>query len=234
MTQSTSNTTTSENAPIGPIYLDIVSFLRILITNSWLIALVTIIGAAATFLYVESQPKVYESYASLIVLPFQSTEDGDVGDGNQLEALRLLNLNVIGTYVQILRSRVVEANTQAVLMETYSKDEVDETEITIRPVENSSIITITARSTDPALSQQMVQEISNQVITNTPDAVQEVINLYPIEILDAADFPEDPVAPQTKLVLVLGILGSAAVGVALAFLFHNMRVYMNYRNSQNG
>ncbi len=233
MNQSTNNDLPIKNTPIAPVYLDVVSFLRILIVNSWVIALVTIIGGAATFLYVNSQPEVYESYASLIVLPFQNTGDGVIGEGNQLEALRLLNLNVIGTYVQVLRSRALNNNTEQVLLATYSEDDIEDNEVIIRPVENSSIITITARSTNPMLARDTAIEVANQVIQNSPDAVRDFVGLYPIEILDSADLPEESVAPQTRLVLVLGILGSGAVGVVLAFLFHNFRLFMSYRKSQN-
>lgn len=202
---------------IASAYVDIVTILRILLINSWLIILITGIGTVGAFLYTETQTPIYETSTTLIVLPF-----GDPSR-DEIDAIRALNLNIIGTYVQILTSRSVRDNAHAALEDTYTRGAIREAQTEVRPINNSSIIRVSARSSNPELAKDLVDEIASQAINNSP--VDELVEAYPAQILDTSELPTDPVSPQRRLALVFGAAGSAAVGVVLAFLLDGFTQY---------
>ncbi|HEX2622141.1 MAG TPA: Wzz/FepE/Etk N-terminal domain-containing protein [Phototrophicaceae bacterium] len=202
-------------------YTDIVSFLRVLVVNSWIIILLGALGAGGAYLYAKSQPKVYQSTTSLIVVPLVSD---DVG--NQVNVINALKVNLVGTYVQILLSRdhTVEP-AYTLLAKKYDEKLINQAFIDVVPVANSTVITISVDSTDPQLAQEMADTLADQAIQNSP---KQFAGIYPMEILDRASDPGDPIAPQTRLVVIMGGAGAAVIGVALAFFLDS---YIRFRRS---
>jgi capsular polysaccharide biosynthesis protein len=204
------DSTVESNDEIGALYVDIISLLRVLVVNSWLIILATAIGSTATFFYVEQQPEIYESYSTAVVLPRIDLAR------SQLEGVDVLNLNVVGTYVQILSSRNITDKAYQTLTDRYSQDSMRNAVIEIRPIANSSIIRIETRSVNPDIALNLNIAIVSQVIDNNP--LESLSDLYPLALLDSPNIPSDPVAPNKMISLVLGGAGSVVVGIALAFL----------------
>jgi len=212
--------TTSTNE-VRELYVDVVSLLRVILVNSWLIVLIAAAGTIATFLYVDQLPNIYQSSSSVVVLP-----RSDVAR-SQLEGIDVLDLNVVGTYVQILESRNVTESAYDALESDYDRVALEDAQVDIRPVSNSSIIRINIRSENRQLAMDLNTQLAFQTIEENP--LESLRDLYPIAQLDAASEPEEPVAPNTTLSLVLGGAGSLVIGIALAFL---LDAFVRYRKKQ--
>jgi len=202
------------NEPVssGGVYQDLVSMLRILLINSWLIILITLIGGAITYLYVERQPSIYEASVSLIASP---VSDGNL-DGSALRGIDAINLNVVGTYIEVLRSRTILRAAGELVEEDYEASLVDRATIDIRPVNNSSVIVVNVQSEDNALARDMANAVAATVAENSP--VPALASTYPLQVLDAAVLPATPVLPDRNTILLLGVGASLILGVGLAFL----------------
>lgn len=215
-------TESRDSRGVASAYMDVVMLLRILLVNSWLIILVTGIGAAGAFLYTEIQTPIYETSSTLIVLPF-----GDPSR-DEIDAIRALNLNIIGNYVQLLRSRSITEAAYAELTDEYSLGALRDAVVDIRPISNSSIINVSVRSSDPQLAKDLVDQIALTIQTSNDESIISFVDAYPIEVLDVSEVPTTPVTPQRRLAVVFGAAGALAVGVVLAFLLDG---FTHYRRS---
>jgi capsular polysaccharide biosynthesis protein len=195
---------------------DVFTLLRVLFYNSWVIVLVTLIGGAASFAFVRSQTPVYESYTTLIVSPRINLDQG-----RTLESIRVLQQNVVGTYVQVLRSSSVRNAAIETLQGQHTPDALNAAEIEVRPVENSTVLTITVRSENPVLARDLADAIATNAVINNP--VPSLNQAYPLQILDAAVVPEDPASPQGMVNIALGVAGSLVLSVGLAFLVEEFK-----------
>jgi capsular polysaccharide biosynthesis protein len=157
------------------------------------------------------QTKIYEATASVIVSP---RVDLDISD--TLYGIDVLNQNVAGTYVQILNSQATADAARAALSGQYDEALLDDAEIQVQPVQNSTVIVIIVRSEEPALARDLANGVATQAIENNP--VESLVQAYPIKILDAAELPEDPISPKRSLNILLGTAGGGIAGVGLAFL----------------
>lgn len=212
---------TATPAPVS-VYTDIVSFLRVLIINSWIIILLGGIGGAGAYFYAKSQPRIFQSTTTLMVVP-EGKEELRVQAGT-IDSLRA---NLVGNYVQVLRSRDRTIDpTLEILNAKYEPKLVNKAEIDIIPVSNSTVITVVVNSEDKELAQEMADTLADQAIKNSPP---QFASVYPMEVLDKATIPDEPVSPQIRLVTIMGAAGFAAVGVALAFFLDG---YVRFRRSK--
>ncbi len=214
----------SENPFQMSVYTDIVSVLRILLINSWMIIILGGLGGVGAYLYVSSQAPQYQGYTSLIVLP---VGDVDTIGTPQYDALRILNLNVIGTYIQILKSNVVTENAHDALLERYTRQEIQNTLLEVRPVSNSSVVTLISRSPNEQLAADLVSQIAVETIENSPQTLESFVDLYPMEILDEARTSE--IGNNRSLIAIMGGLAGAALGVVFAFLSDGLSRYRKSR-----
>lgn len=199
------------------VYTDVVGFLRILIVNAWIILLVTAIGTAAAYLYARSGPEVFRTDGRVMIASDLETSPANLRD--QLAVYDELNTSIIGTYVQILRSRRVRDAAHLKLQPTYDETMLDNTEVEITPTQNSTFITVEVRAGDEQLARDMVNALVEAAIESTP---QSMLAVFPVELFEQ---PYDPsqIAPTVRMTTLFGAAGSAAVGVALAFLFDAYR-----------
>lgn len=205
------------NPPLASLYTDIVSYARIVIMNIWLIGLITILGTLASYTVIQAQPVIYQTYTSTVVSPQTSSDLGTT-----LQSLDVLRLNVIGTYVQILSSRSVVEDAIKHLTGDFSPTDIEEAELEVIPVDDSSVIRVVVRSQNPALAQELANSIVYQAISRNP--VDALAHAYPLGVLDEAEMPTEPVAPDVRFGLLMGAAGSLLAGIGMAFLFHNIRL----------
>jgi capsular polysaccharide biosynthesis protein len=205
--------------PVATVYTDVTSFLRVILSNLWLIILVAVVGTALSYLYISRQTPVYESSASVIIEPSSTADDLT---RIQADIIRISGTNVQGTYVQFLESRRIQEAAVAELDEQYDPQLLEDAEIEIIPVSNSAVIDILVRSTNTELARALANEVIEVGGTQSPQAYLAV---YELGVLNPADLPEIPVAPAIATSTILGALGSLAVGIALAFLVDSYRQY---------
>jgi capsular polysaccharide biosynthesis protein len=202
----------------APVYSDVVTLLRVLVVNFWIILLLAALGAAAGFLYTRTETDVYVSEGTMII-----TIPGEVNEENlrdQLEVYRQLTASgVIGNYVVILRSDLVRNTARASVAETYDEADIRSAVVEIIPVQNSSFVTIEVTSTIPELARDMVTALYEAMRIHVPAGMG---TLFPAQLYDLPELPTRPVS-NTRLSVLFGAGGGAALGVALAFMLDYYR-----------
>lgn len=217
MTQSTTNS----------IYSDITTIFRVLFRNLWIIILVVIVGTAGVYFLLNTQEAVYEATTTVIIAP--QIEEGD--DAEALRVIDTMRYNIVGTYVQLLRSRTNRLESETDLSDTYEQQALRDAIVEVRAIENSSVISVIVRANQPELSRDLANDIAEQAI-NT-EAIPSITNLYPMIVLDSAQLPEEPVSPDMRLGLILGFAGSFIVGLILVFIVDTIRQFRNQSNDDS-
>jgi polysaccharide biosynthesis transport protein len=199
------------NAPASQIYTDIVTVLRVILVNIWLIVLMAVILGAGAFFLTQLQNPVYESLTSVVIAPSLRPAQEDV-----LQGIDILDPDIVGTYVQILDSRTLYNRALEVLKTTYSEDQFEDVEMDVRPIENSTVIVITVRAGDPNLASDIANTVVQVAIEN--ETVRAFERSFPMSVLDPAEPEPEAVSPQTRTNLVMGVAAGAGLGVAAAFV----------------
>jgi len=215
---------TQVTEPVPQIYTDIVSLLRILMVNSWLIVLMAAVLGAAAFFISDRLTPTYLAETSVIVSPTLRPPD----DNTLLYSIDVLNPNIVGTYVQILNSRVLKQQALEALAATYDQALLEEAEVEIRPIQNSTVIVVSVQAAKAELSADLANKIAQLAVENP--TVRAFERSFPMTILDPAVVPDEPIAPQKRLNLVIGVAAGLGLGIAAAFLL-DIFVKSNRRKS---
>jgi capsular exopolysaccharide synthesis family protein len=126
----------------------------------WLLALATILAAAASYLVSTRLPRVYEGTARLLVTPGQAGNAAS-SYNDVLTAERLTR-----TYSEVLKSRpVVEAATQAVGINVPFVEAL--ALLDIKPIPNTQLIQISARSDSPESAAAFANSLATVFIAQT-------------------------------------------------------------------
>ncbi|WP_462246683.1 YveK family protein [Faecalitalea cylindroides] len=173
--------------------IDLGELLKILKKNIFMIITVTflcaIIGLLSSVFFVE---KKYNSEATIYITP-KVTEQGTI-DYNSIQT----NSKMVNNYMEILKGETILAKVaKQVGLESY--EEVQDT-LTITNPENTELISVSAETTDPELSQQIV---SLTVSTFTED-MMDILNLNNVTTINEAKVNPDPVSPSKSKFTILG------------------------------
>ena len=96
-------------------------------------------------------------------------------------------------------------------MESYS--EVLDT-LTISNPENTELISVSAETTDPELSQQIV----SLVISTFTEDMMDILNLNNVTIINDAKVNEDPVSPSVPKYTILGLAVGLVISCGYVFI----------------
>jgi uncharacterized protein involved in exopolysaccharide biosynthesis len=188
--------------------MDLEMFFRMLLRHSRVVAGLTLLGLALAWSAVAIQDPVWQAETSVVVSPLATTPSGS------LYGIEVLDLNIVGTYVQLLRSRQVARDSIERLAATHDRERLEQAVIDVRPIENSSVIVVSVRST----SRELSHELANSVVTVAMELnpVPALENAYPMVVLDPAEAGQEPAAPDLRLALLLGGLAGSMLGVGAA------------------
>ena len=173
--------------------IDLGELLKILKKNIIIITLVSLI-CALFFLFssISMIDKKYSSEATIYITP-KVTEQGTI-DYNSIQT----NSKMVNNYMEILKGETILTKVaKQVGLESY--EEIQDT-LTITNPENTELISISAETTDPELSQQIV---SLTVSTFTED-MMDILNLNNVTIINEAKVNTDPVSPSKAKFTILG------------------------------
>ncbi len=141
----------------------------------------------------------YETFATLMV-----GKPKDYGGDNQLEYNDLLlNQKLVGTYGQIVKSRLVadEVINQMGLDLTF--EEFGQ-KVNVNLVQDTEIIKIEVTDEKPQVA-AAIANITSEVFMKT---VKEKMKIENIQVIDEAQTPEKPIKPRKKLnMAIAGVLG---------------------------
>lgn len=136
--------------------------------------------------------KKYSSEATIYITP-KVTEQGTI-DYNSIQT----NSKMVNNYMEILKGETILAKVaKQVGLESY---EDIQAALTIINPENTELISISAETTDPELSQQIV---SLTVSTFTED-MMDILNLNNVTTINEAKVNSNPVSPSKAKFTILG------------------------------
>jgi len=166
----------------------------------------TVFLAVMLFTFVSTP--VYEATTKLIILPSANvfTNYNDVRN-----AITSLDNDVVAnTYAEVAQSStVVEAAMSELGFESMAGYQIDSN------VESqTSVITITVDGPDP----DGVYMLANVVSAQTVEYVADYFEVYYLQQLDKAELPKDPISPNVRLNLILGLILGLGAGVIFSYL----------------
>lgn len=148
--------------------------------------------------------KKYESTTRLFLKP--DVTEG-IADYSQINSNNLM----VNNYVEMIKGN----NIQGIAANELNMD-VEEINscLSVTNETDTQIISITAKTTDPALSKDIVDAV---VETFTKEA-KEKLNVNNITVVDEAEIATDPVSPSLKRNLLIGALLGASLSIGYLFI----------------
>ena len=173
--------------------IDLSELFKVLKKNILMIIIVSLLCAViGLFTSVFVIDKKYSSEATIYITP-RVTEQGTI-DYNSVQT----NSKMVNNYMEILKGETILAKVaKQVGLESY--EEVLDT-LSITNPENTELISVSAKTTDPELSQQIV---SLTVSTFTED-MMDILNLNNVTTINEAKVNSDPVSPSKSKFTALG------------------------------
>ena len=148
--------------------------------------------------------KKYESTTRLFLKP--DVTEG-IADYSQINSNNLM----VNNYVEMIKGN----NIQGIAADKLNMNIKDLNScLSVSNETNTQIISITAKTTDPALSKDIVDAV---VETFTKEA-KEKLNVNNITVVDEAEVATDPVSPSLKLNLAIGALLGAFLSIGYLFI----------------
>ena len=148
--------------------------------------------------------KKYESTTRLFLKP--DVTEG-IADYSQINSNNLM----VNNYVEMIKGN----NIQGIAADKLNMNIKDLNScLSVSNETNTQIISITAKTTDPALSKDIVDAV---VETFTKEA-KEKLNVNNITVVDEAEIATDPVSPSLKLNLAVGALLGAFLSIGYLFI----------------
>lgn len=148
--------------------------------------------------------KKYESTTRLFLKP--DVTEG-IADYSQINSNNLM----VNNYVEMIKGN----NIQGIAANELNMD-VEEINscLSVTNEPDTQIISITAKTTDPALSKDIV----DAVVKTFTKEVKEKLNVNNITVVDEAEIATDPVSPSLKLNLAVGALLGAFLSIGYLFI----------------
>lgn len=148
--------------------------------------------------------KKYESTSRLFLKP--DVTEG-IADYSQINSNNLM----VNNYVEMIKGN----NIQGIAASDLNMDVKELNScLSVTNETDTQIISITAKTTDPALSKDIVDAV---VETFTKEA-KEKLNVNNITVVDEAEVATDPVSPSLKLNLAIGALLGAFLSIGYLFI----------------
>lgn len=148
--------------------------------------------------------KKYESTSKLFLKP--DVTEG-ITDYTQINSNNLM----VNNYIEMLKGNNIQSQAADELnMETSEVKAA----LTISNQTNTQIISITATTTDPELSKQIV----DAVVKVFRKEIKETLNVNNIAVVDQAEVATAPVSPNLKMNLIIGALLGGFISVGYLFI----------------
>ncbi|GGD01246.1 YveK family protein [Enterococcus wangshanyuanii] len=166
------------------------------------------LGVAGVLTYFVITPK-YSSQAQLIVrLP--QNETTNVNDING-------NLQMINTYKDLIKSDTVMTEVQQRMKAEHQNDlsvEALKASVSVNQSQNSQMFSIVSKVTDPLVA----QNIANQTALVFQEQAKDMLNVDKITIISEATANLNPVSPNDKINLIIGLALGLLFGIMASFI----------------
>lgn len=142
--------------------IDLRQYFSLFLHWAWLIILAALIAGAAAYFFSQRMTKIYESTTTALVNEAPATKTTDYSSVMMSEQLT-------STYSKMMAKDNVLAEVAKELKLTLSVDALKEM-ITVTPVTDTQLITVSVQSTDPVLS----ANIANTIVTVFASQIQDI------------------------------------------------------------
>lgn len=193
--------------------LTVNNIIKVLLHKIWILIIATVVGAlilgAYTVLFVDKQ---YTTTAKLYVRI-------DKDKGTSIYSDSTLARNIVATYLEMLKSSDILDPVSESLSDSYEN-------ISPKAIKNwfsgaslngTEVFEIKITTNDPQLSYDVMKAIVNIA----PERMQKYLEASGVEVIEQSEYPTAyswPVARNTVLGALLGLMISAAICVLVAFL----------------
>ena len=189
--------------------IDLREYFAIIKKRFWIIALLAIISAliSGVISFFVLNP-VYEAKSTLIVNADKQAET-QIVTGDQITVTQKLAV----TYGEIIKSRIVldDVIKNLKLENTY---ESLSGQITVSPVNDTQIISISVQDINP----QRARDIANEIPKVFEKEVKRITKANDVQVIDKATLPKNPIKPNKVMNVLIAFVLGTMIGLFVVFL----------------
>ena len=189
--------------------IDLREYFSIIKKRFWIIALITVVAmvVSGVISFFMLSP-VYESKSTLIVNT-EKNEETQMITGDQFSVSQKLAV----TYGEIIKSRaVLESVISNLKLDSEYEDLVEK--ITVSPVKDTQIISISVQDTNP----KKARDIANEIPKVFEKEVKRITKANDIQVIDKAILPENPIKPNKIMNVAIAAVLGMMIGLFVVFL----------------
>ena len=189
--------------------VDLREYFGIVKKRFWIIALITtiaiVVSGAISFFVLTP---VYEAKSTLIVNT-EKNEETEMITGDQFSVSQKLTV----TYGEIIKSRsVLEAVIKNLNLDDSYEDLVNN--ITVSPVKDTQIISISVQDTN----KEKARDIANEIPKVFKKEAKRITKANDIQVIDKAILPQNPIKPNKMMNVAIAAVLGMMIGLFIVFL----------------
>ena len=189
--------------------IDLREYFAIIKKRFWIIAIITVVAmvVSGVISFFMLSP-VYESKSTLIVNT-EKNEETQMITGDQFSVSQKLAV----TYGEIIKSRaVLESVISNLKLDSEYEDLVEQ--ITVSPVQDTQIISISVQDTNP----KKARDIANEIPKVFEKEVKRITKANDIQVIDKAILPENPIKPNKIMNVAIAAVLGMMIGLFVVFV----------------
>ena len=189
--------------------IDLREYFSIIKKRFWIIALITVVAmvVSGVISFFMLSP-VYESKSTLIVNT-EKNEETQMITGDQFSVSQKLAV----TYGEIIKSRaVLESVISNLKLDSEYEDLVEK--ITVSPVKDTQIISISVQDTNP----KKARDIANEIPKVFEKEVKRITKANDIQVIDKAILPEGAIKPNKMMNVAIAAVLGMMIGLFVVFV----------------
>lgn len=186
--------------------MELKTYMAILWRRKWIIVIVTAVTVIITTVGTFMLTPTYEATATLFIA---TTVDGTYNSGQTNYADRLKK-----TYATIASSDLFVKDVEQKL------DLKQEPKIDVAGIVNTELMEVTVEYGQPFLAAEIANTVAEMIVDESTSSPQKRAN--PVQLSLPASEPENPVKPNKKLNIALGMVVGLAGGLGLALLIESV------------
>lgn len=186
--------------------IDLADLIFTLIRRWKLIILTAIPIVILGVIFAVTRPTIYEAETTLIVSNNTSSVALDSSDIS-------LSQRLVITYSEIAKNKSI---MRKVINKYDLQEDVDGLAklVTIAPVDDTELITLTYKNKDPQLAAMVTNEIANEFM----DKVVQVMRVRNVSVVEKAQVPVQPLPKKRALIVLASVVLGMAAGTGMAFV----------------
>ncbi len=189
---------------------DVKEFFKYACDKMLIIFVCMFIGFAFSIVYtIGVQKPKYESHTSIVLT--RSGENTGAITQNEIT----LNENLVTTYSEIIKSRLILSQVIENLNLDYSTSELSDM-ITVSNVNNTELINISVSTINNVLS----QDIANEIASVFKEEITSLYNIENVNVVDKAIAASTPYNVQPIKQMFIGLFGGLVVGFIIVFMLY--------------